>query len=256
MWQQRFDEVHNYAGTLETTNAANILSNIKIIGQNLLYNYFNSLNVDFVKRDPTIRKFLTNPQFEIKTREIEEPISIVREFPVQNRKFPFIMVGIGTDFKEKKLNLGWDNIAYIAEHFANNGLKLGEITEATTYTGTLKLNFAAKGIDDRDKLLSYCGHGFQSYFRSNYCWIHPDEKSLFFFNLGSKEVEFEVDPNPIKDGTAGGEMFLVHTGGISINFFLEHNYRHISADLIDRYNYTVEGQVVPFYPSSGLNIQL
>jgi hypothetical protein len=256
MWQQRFDEVHNYAGTLETTDAANLLSNIKIIGQNLLYNYFNSQNIDFVKRDPTIRKFLTNPQFEIKVREIEEPITIVREFPVQSRKFPFIMVSLGAEFKEKKLYLGWDNLAFYAEHIASNGVKLGEITEAATYTGKLKINLAAKSIDDRDKLLSYCGYGFQNYFRSNYRWIHPDEKSIFFFHLGSQEVEFEVDPNPIKDGTAGGDIFLVYTGGVNINFFLEHNYRHISGDLIDRYTYSIKGEVVPFYPTSKINIEL
>lgn len=256
MWQQRFDEVHNYPGTLGSTNAAHVIKNTKIIGQNLLYNYFNSLNTDFVKRDVGVRKFLTKPNFEVKSREIVEPISIVREFPYHKRNFPFIMVSLGSDFKEKKLSLGWDNIAYVAEHTARDGQRLGEVAEATTFIGTLSFNIAAKSMDDRDILLSYCGHGFQSYFRSNYCWIHPDEKSIFFFNLGSKEVEFEVDPNPLKDGTAGGEMFLIYTGGVKINFFLEHNYRHISADFIDNYNYDIEGQVVPFYPSSGLNIEL
>lgn len=255
MWQQRFDETHNYPGTLATANSANIFANTKIIGQNLLNNYFNALNPDFLKRDVTIHKFMNQPNFEVKARDIQENISIVREFPTLKRNFPFIMVSV-SDFKEKKLGLGWDNIAFVAEHTTRNGVKLGEVTEAQTYTGMLNLSIAAKSIDDRDMLMTYCGYGFQSFFRSNYTWIHPDEKSIFFFHTASKEIEFEVDPNPLKDGTAGGEMFLVYTGGIKINFFLEHNYRHISGDFIDKYNYSVEGQVVPFYPKSGLDIQL
>ena len=242
MWQQRYDQIHNYPGTLPNTSHSDVISNTKIIFQNLLFNYFNSLNLDFVKRGVEVDKFRTHPNMQAKARDITDPINIVREFPFNERKFPFIVVSI-TEIKDKKLYLGFDNIGHAAVHQTHNGMLVGELSEFQSYFGTAQLSVAAKTVDDRDRLIGYCGSGFQNYFRSNYKWVNDDLKNTFFLHTGYDEVEYELDPSPINDG-AGGDIFKVYAGNIKMKFMLEHYYSTIDPALIDRSEYNISGGTI------------
>lgn len=247
MERERYNDTWNNPGTISTTDQYHIISNIKVVFQNILKNYFDNLNTDFAKRDPAIQQFQFKKQFEAKPRSTE-PIKIVREFPFENRDFPFVMVSL-KDFKEKKLYLGWDNIGHLARHKTANGDVIGEIAEAQHFTAKAVLNIAAANIDERDMLINYLGIGFQNYFRSNYKWIHPDGITIFFIHVGYKEPDYNVEPNPIKDAS-GGNIFPVYTGSVGMECFVETYYRLLSSDYVADFRYTTESLGPdPFVPN-------
>lgn len=213
----------NDPGTIDSAEAYQVTHNVKVVFQNLLNNFFDSRQTDFSKRDNTLSKFTIKDQFVAKPND-KPPIHIVREFPFKNRNYPFIVVSVPTK-KERKMYLGWDNITSIKALEAN-GIKVQEITEQQHWDMEVNMLVAAKGVDDRDFLVDAISYGFQGYFRSNYIWEHPDTMSTLILHVSSQPIDTELGQSVTQD-QAGGELYPVNTGSITIKMLVEHYYRII-----------------------------
>jgi hypothetical protein len=240
--EQRYDIHHNNPLSLPSARRSQTIRNTKIVYQNLLKTLFDDKLPDFKKRDYEIRRFLIK-DYLVGHSPSTQPIHIYREFPRTERNYPFLLISL-PEFKERKAYLGWDDIHY-GRVIEQDGVTVGEIIKTTLWQGRAAIDIAVyNSVDDRDMLADYVFDGFQTYFRSNYIWRHPDYRSYYVIHIGSDEIDIDLPDTPVED-TAGGSIFPIYTGKISPNFTVEHHYSRVSKDYIFGGNLQYEGGPVP-----------
>lgn len=223
--------IYNNAGAIPSAQTKQKTKNIKIIFQNLLYNCFSVQNTEFINRDQEFRKYTIKDEdiFVVKDRE-RSPIHIVREFPNTNRNYPLLLIDIEDGMKEKKVYLGWDNIAWV-NIWEQDGIKVGEIVQGQVYEARIRINVAAQSVDERDFLCDSIQDIFQNYYRSNYIWEHPDIMTYFQVNIGHGPISSTLSNSPFTD-TSGSEQFPIYTGTVSVDTTIEQQYRKMSKNYI------------------------
>jgi hypothetical protein len=234
---------NNDPGTIESAEAYQITHNTKVVFQNLLYSLFDGKKTDFTLRDNTLTKFTIRDQFVAKPND-KPPIFIIREFPFLNRNYPFIVVSIPTK-KERKMYLGWDNIASI-QALKHNGITVSSTTEHQNWDMEVNMNIACKDVDDRDFLVDAVTYGFQGYFRSNYIWDHPDTLSTFIISAGSEAITNELSQTVTAD-VAGGELYPIYAGAVVVKIFVEHYYKVLKN--VSPVSFEMQGSLIPLDPS-------